>query len=129
MANKQLSPTVLKEAVLAEAQVIKRKKEIYAQLEELNEELSRLDERGMVGTYGFAGNPTDRIHKTKTGFVNDFQKLSHVARLAAEFEEADQKEASIQEENEKLRKEVEALKKQIAESKTEVSEETNKESN
>lgn len=115
MAQK-LSPTILKEAVLAEAQVIKRKKEIYTQLEQLNEELSRLDERGMVGTYGFQGNPNDRIHTTKTGFVNDFQKLSHVARLAAEFEEADKKEASIQEENEKLRKEVEALKKQIAES-------------
>jgi len=115
MAQK-LSPTILKEAVLAEAQVIKRKKEIYVQLQGLNEELSRLDERGMVGTFGFDGNPQDRIHKTKTGFVNDFQKLSHVARLAAEFEDADQKEASIQEENEKLRKEVEALKKQIAES-------------
>ena len=37
-------------------------------------------------------------------------------------EEADQKEASIQEENKKLRKELEKLKKQIAESTSEVSE-------
>jgi regulator of replication initiation timing len=115
MAQK-LSPTILKEAVLAEARVIQRKKEIYSQLKQLNEELSRIDEHGMIGTFGFQKNPNDRVNVSKTGFVNDFQSLSHVARLAAEFEEAEQKEASIQEENEKLRKEVEALKKQIAES-------------
>lgn len=122
---KQISPSVIKEAVLAEARVIKRKEEIYQQLVALNEEVQQLDERGMVGTFGFQNNPNDRMHKTKTGFVNDFQKLSHLARLTAEFEEQDrkdaEKEASLNElnqENEKLKQELEALKKKLDESKT-----------
>jgi regulator of replication initiation timing len=113
---KKLSPTLVKEAVLAEAKVIKRKREIYAQLQALNEEIQQLDERGMVGTFGFEGNPNDRVHVSKTGFVNDFQNISHVARLAAEFAEADAAEESIQEENTKLKAKLEALQAQLDES-------------
>ena len=114
--SKKLSPTLVQEAILAEAKVIKRKREIYAQLQALNEEIQQLDERGMVGTFGFEGNPNDRVHTSKTGFVNDFQNISHVARLAAEFAEADAAEESIQEENARLKAKLDELTAQLAES-------------
>ena len=124
---KKLSPTLVQEAILAEAKVIKRKREIYAQLQALNEEIQQLDERGMVGTFGFEGNPNDRIHVTKTGFENDFQNISHVARLAAEFAEADAKDESIQEENARLKAKLEELQSKLEESNKAVKAEESKE--
>lgn len=112
---KKISPTLVQEAILAEARVIKRKREIYAQLQALNEEIQQLDERGMVGTFGFKNNPNDRIHTSKTGFVNDFQNISHVARLAAEFAEADAQEQNAQDELARLKEENAKLKAQLAE--------------
>jgi len=82
----------------------------------LNEEIQQLDERGMVGTFGFEGNPNDRVHTSKTGFVNDFQNISHVARLAAEFAEADAIDESTQEENTRLRAKLDELQAQLDES-------------
>lgn len=114
MAQK-ISPSLIKEAVIKEAQVIKRKKEIYSQLLTLNEEIKKLDEQGMIGTFGFANNPNDMSQTTKTGFANEFQNISHVAKLAAEFGEKDAQETSLKEENEALKQELSALKSQIDE--------------
>jgi len=120
MSNKKIiSPSTIKQAIVEEALRIKRKKELYESVKQINSELKQLNEVGMVGSFGFA-NPSDNINKSKTGFVNDFQHISHVAELAAEFAAVDNSSSinedalnevdKLKEEIKKLQEENEALK-------------------
>lgn len=120
MSNKKvISPNAIKQAIVEEALRIKRKKELYESVKQINSELKQLNEVGMVGSFGFAA-PNDNINKSKTGFVNDFQHISHVAELAAEFASEDNASAinedslnevdKLKEEIKKLQEENEALK-------------------
>lgn len=120
MSNKKvISPNAIKQAIVEEALRIKRKKELYESVKQINSELKQLNEIGMVGSFGFA-SPNDNSNKSKTGFVNDFQSISHVAELAAEFAAADNASSinedslnevdKLKEEIKKLQEENEALK-------------------
>lgn len=113
MNVKKITPSLVKEAVLAEAIKIKRKKEIYATVKALNEELGLLETQGMIGAFGFA-NPGDASSKTTTGFADNFQtSMSNIARLEKEFADQDTKEQNLQEENDRLKKELSELKNKI----------------
>jgi hypothetical protein len=72
-----------------------------------------------VGTFGFQG-PSDNSNKTKTGFVNDFQNISHIAELEREMQS--EETPTIQEDTidevTKLKEEIEALKKENEQLKT-----------
>jgi hypothetical protein len=118
--KKVISPNAIKQAIIEEAIKTKRKGELYEAVKSINSELAKLNEgMGMVGTFGFA-SPADNHHKTKTGFINDFQNISHVAALAAEMAATDKgptinedvldEVAKLREELKKLKEENEALK-------------------
>ena len=119
MSKKIISPITIKQAIVAEAIKIKRKKELFEAVKQINTELSQLNEVGMVGSFGFQA-ANDNINKTKTGFVNDFQNISHVAALAAEMDASDKSKAinedvldevaKLKEELQKLKEENESLK-------------------
>jgi hypothetical protein len=115
------SPTLFKEAVIAEAKVMKRKEELYEEIMRIETELKTLSEHGFVGTFGFQ-NQSDMSTKTSTGFEG-VQNISRIAELAEEMG-IDLDESS---EVDKLKAENEQLKNQLAEaSKKEESEATTK---
>lgn len=118
--KKIISPNAIKQAIIEEALKTKRKQALYEELKKMDSELASLNESmGMAASFGF-NSPTDIMNKTKTGFVNDFQNISHVAALAAEFAEADKAStinedvldevAKLKEELKKLKEENESLK-------------------
>ena len=118
--KKTISPIKIKQAIIEEAKKIKRKHELYESIKKINSELGQLNESGMVGSFGFSG-PSDAMNKSKTGFVNDFQNISHVAALAAEMAETEKPIVNedtmneiykLQEDIKKLKEENESLKKQ-----------------
>jgi hypothetical protein len=113
--TKKISPSLIKEAILAEAIAIKRKNEIFEELKRFDLELATLNEVGMVGSFGFAA-PNDVSNNTKTGFV-DAQPLSYVKQLMDDFkEEATPVDeiTSLKEENERLKSELKGLKNKTA---------------
>lgn len=104
------SPTLFKEAVIAEAKVMKRKEELYEEIMKIEDELQTLSEHGFVGTFGFQ-NQSDMSAKTTTGFEG-VQNISRIAELAEEMGTDSSEENS---EIEKLKAENEQLKEQLAE--------------
>jgi hypothetical protein len=104
-----ISPNKVKQAIIEEAIKIKRKHELYSELKKINSELGQLNEVGMVGSFGFA-SPTDAMNKSKTGFANDFQNISHVAALAAEMADSEKNTSTI---NEDVLDEVAKLKEEL----------------
>ena len=118
MNKSKVSPNAIKKAVFEEGLRIKRKEELYEDVKRIEKELSTINEAsvGMAGSFGFVGDMSDNH---KHGFVDDsFQNISNIARLEAEFKEADEKAAineEIIDENSKLKAEIESLKKQLEE--------------
>jgi len=113
---KKISPSLVQEAIIAEAKAIKRKREIFEELKKFDTELAALNEVGMVGSFGFA-TPNDVSNITKTGFVEP-QALSNVKRLMDDLKEEPVVDAldeakALKEENETLRLELEKLKTQL----------------
>jgi hypothetical protein len=103
------SPTLFKEAVIAEAKVMKRKEELYEEIMRIETELKTLSEHGFVGTFGFQ-NQSDMNTKTTTGFEGT-QNISRISELAEEMG-VDLDESS---EVDKLKAENEQLKNKLAE--------------
>lgn len=126
MNKSKISPNAIKKAIFEEGLRIKRKSELYEDVKKINDELGTLNEAsgnilseiGMAGSFGFVGDASDNH---KHGFVDDnFQNISNIARLEAEFAEADNKDSineDIIDENTKLKAEIEALKDKLEESK------------
>jgi len=126
MNKSKVSPNAIKKAVFEEGVRVKRKSELYTEVQKIEKELEQINEAsenilseiGMAGSFGFVGDQSDNH---KHGFVDDqFQNISNIARLEAEFAEADEKAAineEIIDENSKLKAEIEDLKKQLEESK------------
>ena len=121
MSTKKISPETIKQAIIEEAIKTKRKHELFEEVKKIDAELAKLNEGvTMAGSFGFA-NPADNMNKTKTGFVSDFQNISHVAALAAEMavsektptinEDVIDEVARLKEELQKLKEENENLKK------------------
>jgi len=117
---KKITPSSIKAAIVEEALRLKRKKELYENVLSINTELKQLNEVGWVGTFGF-NNPHDISKKSKTGFVNDFQNISHIAQLERDMQTKDEantlKEEELNEVN-KLKEEIASLKKQNEELKS-----------
>lgn len=117
---KKITPTAIKAAIVEEALKIKRKKELYENVRNINSELKQLNEVNWVGSFGFQV-PGDNHLKTKTGFVNDFQNISHIAELEKEMQAEESvspiKEDVLDEVN-RLKEELAALKKENEELKT-----------
>jgi len=117
--SKIISPSAIKQAIIEEAIKTKRKLELYEEVKKINSELASLNEAGMVASFGF-NTPADAMNISKTGFVSDFQNISHVARLASEMAETEKpasinedvldEVAKLKEENKKLQEELESLK-------------------
>lgn len=117
--KKIISPSAIKQAIIEEALKAKRKQELFEEIKKIDGELKQLNESpSMVGSFGFQ-SPSDSMNKTKTGFVNDFQNISQIARLAAEMAETEKPSvnedvldevAKLKEELKKLQEENEALK-------------------
>lgn len=118
--SKIISPNLIKQAIIEEAIKTKRKFELYEEVKKINSELATLNEVGMVASFGF-NTPTDAMNISKSGFANDFQNISHVARLASEMAETEKpasinedvldEVAKLKEELQKLKEENESLKK------------------
>lgn len=117
---KKITPSSIKAAIVEEALKLKRKKELYESVLSINTELKQLNEVGWVGTFGFQ-SPNDVSNKSKTGFVNDFQNISHIAQLERDMQQKDEantlKEEELNEVN-KLKEEIAALKKENEELKS-----------
>jgi len=109
------SPTLFKEAVIAEARAMRRKEELYEDIVRIENELQTLKEHGFVGTFGFQ-NQSDVGAKNPTGFEN-IPNISRIAELANEMSVSENEDVT---EIEKLKAENEQLKNQIAESSQEV---------
>jgi hypothetical protein len=109
---KKITPSDIRAAIVEEALIRKEKKQLYENARSINSRLAQLNEVSWVGTFGFQG-PSDNSNKTKTGFVGDFQNISHIAELEREMQA---EESMIQEdtvdEMTKLKEEIEALKKE-----------------
>lgn len=109
MHNKKIiSPSLIKQAIVETAIKTKRKQELFEEVKRIDAELAKLNESSMTGSFGFA-NPNDAMNRSKDGFVNDFQNISHIAALAAEMDASD-KVASI---NEDVIDEVAKLKEEL----------------
>ncbi len=106
--KKVISPNAVKTAIIEEAFKLKRKNELYEEVKKINTELAMLNEVGMIASFGF-NSPTDNMNKTKTGFENNFQNISHVAALAAEMDASDKVKAM----NEDVLDEVAKLKEEL----------------
>jgi len=111
-ATNKKSPTLFKEAVIAEAKAMKRKEELYEQVMKIEKELETLSEHGFVGTFGFV-NPNDQSNNTTTGFAGN-QDISKVNQLVNDMSETP-KEDTLESENADLKQEIENLKSQLAE--------------
>lgn len=108
---KIITPSSIKEAIVEEALRIKRKKEIYESVISFNKELKQLNEVGMVGSFGFQSN-SDVSNVSKTGFINDFQNISHIADLEREMGAEQTITEDVVDEVSKLKEEIAALKKE-----------------
>ena len=109
---KKIAPSDIRKAIVEQALIRKEKVQLYENAKSINNRLAQLNEVNWVGTFGFQG-ASDNSNKTKTGFVNDFQNISHIAELEREMQQED---SMIQEdtvdEMTKLKEEIEALKKE-----------------
>lgn len=109
---KKITPSDIRAAIVEEALRRKEKKQLYENAKSINNRLAQLNEVNWVGTFGFK-SPTDVSSKTTTGFVGDFQNISHIAELEREMQS---EESMIQEDTvdevTKLKEEIEALKKE-----------------
>jgi hypothetical protein len=116
---KKITPSDIRAAIVEEALKRKEKKQLYESAKNINNRLAQLNEVNWVGTFGFQG-PSDNSNKTKTGFVNDFQNISHIAELEREMQS--EETPTIQEDTidevTKLKEEIEALKKENEQLKT-----------
>ena len=116
---KKITPSDIRSAIVEEALKRKEKKQLYESAKNINNRLAQLNEVNWVGTFGFQG-PSDNSNKTKTGFVNDFQNISHIAELEREMQS--EETPTIQEDTidevTKLKEEIEALKKENEQLKT-----------
>lgn len=116
---KKITPSDIRAAIVEEALRRKEKKQLYESAKNINNRLAQLNEVNWVGTFGFQG-PSDNSNKTKTGFVNDFQNISHIAELEREMQS--EETSTIQEDTidevTKLKEEIEALKKENEQLKT-----------
>jgi len=117
---KQIESKEIKKAILAEAQKIKRKKELFNEIEKIAEELRQLNEwQGMAGSFGFA-SPGDKANTSKTGFVQDgSQPQRHISHTLQELENEmhalKEEEAAADENNvDKLKEENVKLKEQLS---------------
>jgi hypothetical protein len=111
-ATNKKSPTLFKEAVIAEAKAMKRKEELYEQVMKIEKELETLSEHGFVGTFGFA-NPNDQSNSTTTGFVGN-QDISKVNQLVSDLGNTPDNN-TLESENAELKQEIENLKNRLAE--------------
>ena len=115
MSAKKITASLLKEAILKEAKVIKRKQEIFESLKNHEKEIGLLNEMGMAGTFGFKIDG-DRSQGTKTGFQNPLL-FSNIHNLASEMEVGGEnkgvKEEDRIKENELWRKELAELKEKL----------------
>jgi len=116
--NTKIGPKAIKTAIIAEAKKINRKKELYTKVQEIEKELTTLNEGlGMVGGYGFAV-PGDKSQETKTGFANNDTLVSGISNIVSLEDEYGQKEDTINEdtidEMKKMKEEIEALKSENA---------------
>jgi hypothetical protein len=109
---KKVTPSGVKAAIVEEALKRKEKKELYESTLNINKRLAQLNEVNWVGTFGFQG-ASDTSNKTKTGFANDFQNISHIAELDKEMqEEATPIQEDAIDEMTKLKQEIAALKQE-----------------
>lgn len=98
---------------MTEAKTMKRKEQIYEALKSYEEELSLLNEVGMVGSFGFKADG-DRSQATKTGFAGPQYGLSHVERLMHDFKEKeDAEKAAIPPSNEEIAETTKSLQEEI----------------
>jgi hypothetical protein len=119
MSAKKINKDDILKAIQEEAQIIKRKRELFEELKKMNSELKDLNEcRGMAGTFGFK-MPGDAMNKSVMGTGFEIpQDISHVSRLEKEmggfgdeFTGNDTQEVTL----ETLKQENENLKRQLAE--------------
>ena len=113
----KLTTSVIKNAIVQEALKRKEKKALYESVKEINNKLKQLNEVNWVGTFGFQ-SPSDTTNKTKTGFVEDFQDISHIAELEREMREETPLQEEVMDEMTKLKEEIAALKKENEKLKT-----------
>jgi hypothetical protein len=114
MKKNKITKEKITSLIKEEAEVIKRKKEIYDEVIKLNDELKEINEnRGITGTFGFTGD------MAKNASVSGFEvtpNISYIAQLEKEMG-IEKEEAPINEEElleiESLREENKTLKERL----------------
>ena len=112
--NKTITADSIKKMIAETANYLKKKQEIAKEAEKLENELKTIEEsyQGFANSFGFANNPNDVSHITKTGFKNDFH-FSRLSKLGAEIQAEMEKQATENPLNEDLIDEVQKLKSHI----------------
>ena len=88
MKKNQITKAKIISLIKEEAEVIKRKKELYEQVQAIEEELKLLSERGIAGSVGFVGDGSN-----PSGFAEP-QDISYVAQLQRDMGIDDEEIAS-----------------------------------
>lgn len=88
MKKNQITKEKIISLIKEEAEVIKRKTELYEQVQVIEEELKVLSERGLTGTVGFIGDGSN-----PSGFEQP-QDISYVAQLQKDMGMSDEEIAS-----------------------------------
>ena len=88
-ANKMNKDQVL-QLIKEEAYIITRKRELYSNIKQIEDELKNLNEcmglagKGLVGTFGFDGAGDTTKKASPTGFANPMS-ISHIEQLAKDM--------------------------------------------
>ncbi len=81
----KISAKQIKGVILEHAKTIKRKKQIFEEVQKLESELKTINESISTGSFGFVVDG-DKAMETKTGFKAP-QNISNIAKLAEELGE------------------------------------------
>ena len=81
----KISSKQIKSVILEHAKGLKRKKQIFEEVQKLEAELKAINESITTGSYGFVADG-DKSAETKTGFKSP-QAISNITQLAEELNE------------------------------------------
>ena len=119
MAKKTIPITskAVKTIIAERVDFLQKKKELWAEAEEIEKKLEKLHEMhggGFAGSFGFA-HAADRSNATKTGFQNDIP-LGRLSELGAEIQAENEAVIAREKKNETINEEVlDEIKKMKAE--------------
>ncbi len=90
MTSSKINKDKVLQLIKEEAYIITRKKQLYEEIQKIEDELKNINEcmglagQGIVGTFGFDGASDSAKKSNPTGFVNPMS-ISHIEQLAKDM--------------------------------------------